>query len=116
MIGLVLAQADVVGSATPDLVPSLWRMGLGLTIVLALLAGLAWALRRGLGAKRQSSGFGVESALALGERRSLVVVSVEGRRLLLGLAPNSISLVTELGPARSFDAAVSRALAKEGPA
>jgi flagellar biogenesis protein FliO len=29
----------------------------------------------------------VETALSLGERRSLVVVTVENRRLLLGLAP-----------------------------
>jgi flagellar biogenesis protein FliO len=39
----------------------------------------------------------VESAVSLGERRSLVIVTVEGRRLLLGVAPNSVSLVTELG-------------------
>lgn len=116
MIGLVLAQADVVGSATPDLLPSLWRMFLGLAVVLSLLGGLAWLLRRSLGAKRAATGFGIESALALGDRRSLVVVSVEGRRLLVGLAPNHVSLVTELGPQRPFDAAVSRALTKDGPA
>jgi flagellar biogenesis protein FliO len=34
--------------------------------------------------------------VALGERRSLVIVSVEGRRLLLGLTPTSMSLVAEL--------------------
>lgn len=112
MIGFVLAQADVVGSATPDLMPSLWRMFAGLAVVLALLGGLAWLLRRGLGAKRANSGLGVESALALGDRRSLVVVRVEGRRLLLGLAPNHVSLVTELGPQRPFEAAVSQALSK----
>ena len=35
--------------------------------------------------------------MPLGERRSLVIVSVEGRRLLLGLTPGQISMVTELG-------------------
>jgi flagellar biogenesis protein FliO len=39
----------------------------------------------------------------LGERRSLVIVAVEGRRLLLGLTPGQISMVTELGPARGFE-------------
>jgi flagellar biogenesis protein FliO len=38
----------------------------------------------------------VETAIPLGERRSLVIVSVEGRRLLLGLTSTNISLVTEL--------------------
>ncbi len=41
--------------------------------------------------------------MPLGERRSLVIVAVEGRRLLLGLTPTQISMVTELGPVRSFE-------------
>jgi len=115
MIGLIVAQADVVGSATPDLLPSLWRMLGALAVVLALVGGLAWLLRRGVLVRRRASGVGIESALSLGERRSLVVVSVEGRRLLLGLAPGSVSLVTEL-QAGPFDRALERASRSEGPA
>ena len=81
-----------------------------LVVVLGLLGAVAWLLRRGVMARRSQGALGVESALALGERRQLVIVSVEGRRLLLGVAPNYVSLVTELGPAPSFDAAVSEAL------
>jgi flagellar protein FliO/FliZ len=106
---LVLAQTDVVGSGTPDLVPSMGRMFVALAVVLVLLGGLAWLLRRGVLARRQSGALGVETALALGDRRSLVIVSVEGRRLLLGLAPGGVSLVTELGASTSFDAALARA-------
>jgi flagellar protein FliO/FliZ len=67
-------------------------------IVLGLVAALAWLLRRGsLSALTRRSGpINVETAVALGERRSLVIVSVEGRRLLLGLTPTTMSLVTEL--------------------
>ena len=36
--------------------------------------------------------------MPLGERRSLMVVAIEGRRLLLGLTPMQVSLVTELTP------------------
>ena len=107
-IGAVTINA-VVGSGTPDLVPSMWRMFVALAVVLALLGGLAWLLRRGVIARRQSGALGVETALALGDRRSLVIVAVEGRRLLLGLAPGGVSLVTELGPSTSFDAALARA-------
>jgi len=74
---------------------------LAVGIVLGLVAGLAWLLRRGtLGALTGRGGvINVETAVALGERRSLVIVSVEGRRLLLGLTPTTMSLVTELkGP------------------
>lgn len=67
-----------------------------MVITLALLAGLAWVLRRTAAARRGSRAIAVETAVPLGERRSLVVVVVEGRRLLLGLTPTQISLVTEL--------------------
>src|SRR5262245_65998915 len=68
-------------------------------IVLGLVGTLAWLARRGsLGALgRRGRYIEVETAVPLGERRSLVVVAVEGRRLLLGLTPASISMVAELG-------------------
>lgn len=74
-------------------------------IVLGLVGALAWLMRRGaFGALgRTSRLISVETAVPLGERRSLVVVSVEGRRLLLGLTPGQISMVAELGPGRPFD-------------
>ena len=67
--------------------------------VLGLLGTLAWMLRRGtlkLPGRRAPGSIRIETAVALGERRSLVVVSVEGRRLLLGLTPTQVSVVTEL--------------------
>jgi len=112
---LMLAQADVVGGGVPDLAPSLWRMLGAMAIVLGLLAGLAWLLRRNAAARRAGKGMGVESALSLGERRSLVVVTIEGRRLLLGLAPNAVSLVTELGPPASFEQVMEQATVAEAP-
>ena len=86
------------------------------TLVLALVAGLAWLVRRGTlrlpgSFKRQS--MTIESATPLGERRSLVIVTVEGRRLLLGLTPMHVSLVTELAPAPpAFDNALRESLAR----
>jgi flagellar protein FliO/FliZ len=74
---------------------------LAVVIVLGLVVALAWLLRRGsLGALNGRGGaINVETAVALGERRSLVIVSVEGRRLLLGLTPTTMQLVTELSGA-----------------
>jgi len=67
-------------------------------IVLALVATLAWLVRRGPLARLAGSGrpVAVETAIPLGEKRSLVIVTVEGRRLLLGMTTSTISLVTEL--------------------
>ncbi|MGE0864000.1 MAG: flagellar biosynthetic protein FliO [Vicinamibacterales bacterium] len=65
-------------------------------IAVAVLAALAWGLRRSASLRRRNLPISVETAVPLGERRSLVIVSVEGRRLLLGLTPTQVSLVTEL--------------------
>ena len=71
---------------------------LAVLIVLGLVAALAWLLRRGTlgGLTGRGGAISVETAVALGERRSLVIVSVEGRRLLLGLTATNMSLVAEL--------------------
>jgi flagellar biosynthetic protein FliO len=73
---------------------------LAVLVVLGLVAALAWLARRGaFGALRAGTrAVTVETAVPLGERRSLVIVAVEGRRLLLGMTPTQISMVAELGP------------------
>jgi flagellar protein FliO/FliZ len=86
------------------------------TLVLALVATLAWLVRRGtlrLPGSFTRQSMTIESATPLGDRRSLVIVSVEGRRLLIGLTPMNVSLVTELAPAPpAFDAALRHSLAR----
>lgn len=78
---------------------------LAVLVVLGLVGALAWLVRRGAFAslRRGPRAISVETAVPLGERRSLVIVAVEGRRILLGLTPAQISMVTELGPGQSFD-------------
>ena len=73
------------------------RALLSVVIVIGVLGAAAWLLRRNMPARRARQMVTVETAVSLGERRSLVIVGVEGRRLLLGLTPGSVSLVAELG-------------------
>lgn len=77
-----------------------WQSLVSVLIVLGLMVALAWLARRGAfrGLRSRGRAMAVETALPLGERRSLVVVEVEGRRLLLGLTPANVSFVTELTP------------------
>jgi flagellar protein FliO/FliZ len=68
-------------------------------VVFGLLGLLAWLAKRGMlgGLSRQGRGaIKVETAITLGERRSLAIVTVEGRRLLVGMTPMQVSLLTEL--------------------
>lgn len=88
-----------------------WRGLLAIGGVLGLISLLSWLIRRGhlsIGNRAGRSAVSIESAVALGERRSLVIVSVEGRRLMLGLTPTQVSLVTELAPApKNFGSALA---------
>lgn len=97
MIGLALQTAapavDTIGGGAFGL-----RAAAAFLIVGGLLAAAVWALGRFNAQRRGTSGLVVESALPLGDKRSLVVVAVEGRRLLLGVSPGSVSLVSELAP------------------
>jgi flagellar biogenesis protein FliO len=94
-----------------------WRALLALVIVAGLLAALVVLARKGaLGrfARSRHAGISVETIVPLGERRSLLIVDVEGRRLLLGASPVNVSLVTELGPRPAFDATLSQTVARTG--
>src|SRR5436190_19915348 len=77
------------------------RAVLSLVAVIALLAVFVWALRRGslkLSSLAPRGTIAIETATSLGDRRSLAIVGVEGRRLLIGLTPTTISLLSDLTP------------------
>jgi flagellar protein FliO/FliZ len=83
---------------------------LAVLLVLGLVGALAWLARRGTFASLQKRGaVTVETAVPLGDRRSLVIVAVEGRRLLLGLTAAQITMVTELKPVPAQRAPASSA-------
>ena len=77
------------------------RTMLSLGAVLALLALFVWALRRGtlrLSGLAPRGTIAVETATSIGDRRQLAIVAVEGRRVLVGMTPTTISFLTDLGP------------------
>jgi len=80
------------------------RTMLSLAAVLALLGLFVWALRRGslkLSSLAPKGTINIETATSLGDRRSIAIVGVEGRRVLIGLTPTTISFLTDLSPAAS---------------
>lgn len=102
------AAADPAALGTLGL-RSLWALG----IVGALLAAMVWGLKRVTDARKGRQVLSVESALSLGEKRSLVIVAVEGRRLLVGVAPGGVSLVAELQ--QSFSQTLAASLETPDP-
>jgi flagellar biosynthetic protein FliO len=107
---LALAQTEPMPA---PLVDGTFRAIVGTVLVLGTLALLAYLLRRGvvtLPGQRASKAVSVETALSLGDRRSVAILNVEGRRLLVGMTQAQITLLTDLGTAKAaFDQALSRA-------
>lgn len=93
-VALALEQGVTYGA---DPVMPGGRALLSVVLVIGVLGAAAWLLRRNAPLRRTRQSVTVETAVSLGDRRSLVIVGVEGRRLLLGLTPASVSLVAELG-------------------
>ena len=104
------------------------RMLLSLGAIVAVIALIAWCARRfGLApTARQGREDSVRilSRTALDARKSVAVLSVRGRVLVVGVTPSEISLLTERPgevaaseeptPAPSFSSRLSRALSESG--
>ncbi|MFN2329064.1 MAG: flagellar biosynthetic protein FliO [Chromatocurvus sp.] len=104
---LLAAEVPAVDSAV-----NLGRTMLGLGVVIALVFGLAWVARR-VSAMRGLSGspggpIQVVGQLALGTRERLLLVEVDGRRVLLGVVPGSITRLDASDSAASGDGFSSR--------
>ena len=108
-VPFVIAQAQLTGTEPGwSDGPGVLRTLLSLIVVLGLMGGCLWLVRRGglTSGRKGPRAVQVETAIGLGDRRQLVIVAVEGRRLLLGVTPMHVSLVTELSgtPASFADA------------
>ena len=68
------------------------NMVMGLVVVIALILGLAWVLRKyGRLPVTNQVEMKVLGGLSLGTRERAVLVQVEGKRLLLGVAPGRVA-------------------------
>lgn len=76
---------------------SIGTMMLGLFFVLAIIFGMAWLSKRlkwkGLGVGQAIKPI---SVINVGGKEKLLIVEVDGQRLLLGVTPNSITLLKML--------------------
>ncbi len=70
---------------------SLGQLGLGLALTLGLIALLAWAVRRMPALARAQGPLRVLGSTAVGTRERVVLVEVEGVRLVLGVAPGRVT-------------------------
>ena len=117
-VRVVIAQLQLQPNDTwtPDPSGSTMQAFAVLVAVVAILGFWVWLMRRGTFGRGTHGAVTIETAVPLGDRRSLVIVSVEGRRLLLGLTPANVSLVTQLdasATASEFSGALDAAESRE---
>lgn len=86
-----LGQIDKLPKAEPLSVMNFLNMLMGLVVVIALILGLAWVLRKyGRLPINNQVDMKVLGGLSLGTRERAVLIQVEGHRILLGVAPGRV--------------------------
>ncbi|MDP2823757.1 MAG: flagellar biosynthetic protein FliO [Sulfuritalea sp.] len=96
----VMAEASAqVAQGAPAADPggSLWQLFLGLVIVLALIIGSLWVLKKLVTQRGESAGLlRVVAGTAVGTRERVVIVEVGSTWLVLGVAPGRVSALAEI--------------------
>ncbi len=93
------AAAQTPQAATPvaDLGGSLWQLFFGLALVLALVVGSLWVLKKLVTPRGESAGLlRVVAGTAVGARERVVIVEVGSTWLVLGVAPGHVSALAEV--------------------
>ena len=86
------AAPSTVQAVAPAGVGSLGQVTVALAVVLALIFGAAWALRRMRGFNKRAAGsLDVIADLPLGQKERAVLIRCGSTQLLLGVAPGRVS-------------------------
>ncbi len=89
----IAAEAVATGSPTG----SILKMVVGLLVVLAVMALVAWILKRMVpGIGKQQSAVRIVGGVSVGSRERVVVLEVAGRWLVVGVAHGQVSAIANL--------------------
>ncbi len=98
---LASAPAVAAGEAAPDLGSSLVQMIGGLAVVVGLLLGSLWLIKRLSGPRGAATGLKVLGAAPVGPRERVVLVELADQILVLGVTQSSVNTLHTL-PADEF--------------
>jgi flagellar protein FliO/FliZ len=75
----------------PDTIGTFVSLGVGLVVVIGLIYGCAWIIRRMNGMTGMNNGaIKVVSVMALGARERIALIEVGGQQILLGITPSTV--------------------------
>jgi len=97
----VFAEAEAIAkpaSMTSFSIMNMLNMVMGLAVVIALILGLAWVLKKyGRLPSQNMVDMKVLGGLSLGTREKAILIEVENTRLLVGVTPGQIQTLHVLG-------------------
>lgn len=104
--GLVIASPCMAAdSATTSFAPALLQGLFGLALVLALIWGAAWLVKRlAPTALRSTSLLKIVSMTSVGQRERIVVVEINDTWLIVGVAPGRVNTLHTLPKGQSLPA------------
>lgn len=98
--------AHAAEQAAPGPASSLFQVLFGLLIVLGLLAGTAWMIRRiGLARPASASAIKIIGGASIGTRERIVLVEVADQWIVVGVAPGSVNALSTMPRQEGFTAA-----------
>jgi len=117
------ASGSLSGSHDPLAMTSLWQLTLGMLLVLGLILGMAWLLKRS-GRFQMAAGGSLRilGGLSMGSRERVVLIQAGETQLLLGVAPGRVQTLhvldqplqpREAPPAGGFAEQLGRLLTRE---
>ncbi|MCC4115916.1 flagellar biosynthetic protein FliO [Aromatoleum toluclasticum] len=109
-----LFAADAAVPAAPGITDGLGQMLLGLAVVLGLLLGCLWLIKKLSAPHGAAAGLRVLGAVPVGPRERVVLVEVGGQVLVLGVTPTNVRTLHTL-PADALQNATPNAPLPSGP-
>ena len=93
----VYAQAATTANVAPSPTSGIFKVLLGLTVVLMVMAGITWLIKRMMpGVSGQQSVIKVVGGVSVGTRERVVVLEVAGRWLVVGVAAGQVHGIADL--------------------
>ncbi len=84
------AAKGIAGASDPLAMASLWQLTLGMLLVLGLILGLAWVMKRSGRFQAAAGGLRIVGGLSMGARERVVLIQAGETQLLLGVAPGRV--------------------------
>ncbi len=101
------APAPVPGSASPVL--DMFKVLLGLIVVLGVMAGVLWVMKRsGLGPAQGGGVVKIVGGVSVGNRERVLVLEVADQWIVVGVAPGSVNALANLPRQEQFAQAAAK--------